>query len=36
MSEPVDIVMSTLFLARNAANYMTGSTIAVDGGLLIM
>jgi len=36
MGEPEDIGNTALFLASDASNYMTGSTIVVDGGLLIM
>jgi 2-deoxy-D-gluconate 3-dehydrogenase len=36
MGEPEDIGNAALFLASEASNYMTGSTIVVDGGLLIM
>ncbi len=36
MGEPVDIGNAVLFLASDASNYITGSTIVVDGGLLIM
>ena len=36
MGEPVDIGNAALFLASDASNYMTGSTMIVDGGLLIM
>ena len=36
MGEPEDIGNVALFLASNASNYMTGSTLVVDGGLLIM
>lgn len=36
MGEPEDIGNATLFLASDASNYMTGSTIVVDGGLLLM
>ncbi len=34
--EPEDIGNVTLFLAGNAANYITGTTLIVDGGMLIM
>ncbi|MBK9637094.1 MAG: glucose 1-dehydrogenase [Bacteroidetes bacterium] len=36
MGEPQDIGNAALFLASDASNYMTGSTLIVDGGLLIM
>ncbi len=36
MGEPEEIGNVALFLASDASNYMTGSTIVVDGGLLIM
>jgi 2-deoxy-D-gluconate 3-dehydrogenase len=36
MGEPEDIGNVALFLASDASNYMTGSTLIVDGGLLIM
>lgn len=36
MGEPEDIGNVTLFLASSASNYMTGTTLVVDGGLLIM
>lgn len=34
--EPEDIGNAALFLAGNASNYITGTTIVVDGGMLIM
>jgi len=36
IGEPEDIGNAVLFLASEASNYMTGSTLVVDGGLLIM
>lgn len=36
IGEPEEIGNAALFLASDASNYMTGSTIVVDGGLLIM
>lgn len=36
MGEPEDIGNAALFLASDASGYMTGSTMVVDGGLLIM
>jgi 2-deoxy-D-gluconate 3-dehydrogenase len=36
IGEPEDIGNAVLFLASDASNYMTGSTLVVDGGLLIM
>lgn len=36
MGEPEDIGNAALFLASDASNYITGSTLVVDGGLLIM
>ncbi len=36
MGEPEEIGNAALFLASEASNYMTGSTVVVDGGLLIM
>jgi 2-dehydro-3-deoxy-D-gluconate 5-dehydrogenase len=36
LGEPEDIGNAALFLASDASNYMTGSTMVVDGGLLIM
>lgn len=35
IGEPEDIGNAALFLASKAADYITGSTIVVDGGLLI-
>jgi 2-deoxy-D-gluconate 3-dehydrogenase len=35
LGEPDDIAKVALFLASNAATYMTGSIVVVDGGLLI-
>ena len=36
MGEPEDIANATLFLASNASAYITGTTIVVDGGLLLI
>jgi len=36
IGEPEDIGNAALFLASNASNYITGSTIVVDGGLLLV
>lgn len=36
MGEPEDIGNAALFLASTASDYMTGSTVVVDGGLLVM
>ena len=36
MGEPEDIANATLFLASNASAYMTGTTLVVDGGLLLI
>ncbi len=36
MGEPEDIGNAVLFLAGEASSYMTGSTIVVDGGLLLL
>ncbi|MFN5830898.1 MAG: SDR family NAD(P)-dependent oxidoreductase [Bacteroidota bacterium] len=36
IGEPEEIGAAALFLASDASNYMTGSTVVVDGGLLIM
>jgi 3-oxoacyl-[acyl-carrier protein] reductase len=32
LGDPVDIAHSMLFLASDAASYITGQTIVVDGG----
>ncbi len=34
--EPDDIAKVVLFLASNAANYMTGTLVLVDGGMLLL
>ena len=36
MGEPEDIANATLFLASNASAYITGTTLVVDGGLLLI
>lgn len=33
LGEPVDIAKATVFLASGAADYVTGQTLAVDGGM---
>lgn len=35
VADPVDIGTVALFLASNAANYVTGQTLAVDGGMFL-
>ena len=35
MGEPEDIAEAVVFLASNAANYITGQTLNVDGGLVM-
>lgn len=35
LGEPDDVANIALFLASDAANYMTGSIVVFDGGLLI-
>jgi 2-dehydro-3-deoxy-D-gluconate 5-dehydrogenase len=35
MGVPDDIAKVALFLASNASDYMTGSTLVVDGGRLL-
>jgi NAD(P)-dependent dehydrogenase (short-subunit alcohol dehydrogenase family) len=35
MGEPDDIASVALFLASDAARYMTGSLLVVDGGFLL-
>jgi len=35
MGEPDDIARAALFLASAASDYMTGSTLLVDGGYLL-
>ena len=35
IGKPDDIAYTTLFLASNEANYITGQTITVDGGRII-
>jgi len=35
VGEPEDIADVALFLASNAARYMTGQMVVVDGGLLV-
>ena len=35
MGEPDDVARTALFLASPASAYMTGSTVVVDGGMLI-
>lgn len=35
MGEPDEIALATLFVASEAASYMTGSIVVVDGGMLL-
>jgi glucose 1-dehydrogenase len=36
IGEPEDIVGAAVFLASAESNYVTGTTIYVDGGLLLL
>jgi NAD(P)-dependent dehydrogenase (short-subunit alcohol dehydrogenase family) len=33
LGEPADIARATAFLASDAASYITGTTLVVDGGM---
>ena len=33
MGDPLDIALMVLFLASDAASYITGQTMVVDGGM---
>lgn len=35
VAEPLDIAGAAVFLASDAASYITGSTITIDGGLTL-
>jgi 3-oxoacyl-[acyl-carrier protein] reductase len=35
VGEPEDVADVIVFLASNAARYITGQTLVVDGGLLV-
>jgi NAD(P)-dependent dehydrogenase (short-subunit alcohol dehydrogenase family) len=35
IAEPVDVAGAAVFLASDAASYITGSTITIDGGLTL-
>jgi 3-oxoacyl-[acyl-carrier protein] reductase len=35
MGHPEDVAEAVVFLASNAANYITGQAINVDGGLVM-
>jgi NAD(P)-dependent dehydrogenase (short-subunit alcohol dehydrogenase family) len=34
IGEPIDIAGAVLFLASDAARYMTGAAMRIDGGML--
>jgi 3-oxoacyl-[acyl-carrier protein] reductase len=36
LGDPVEIARMAVFLASDASNYVTGQTVAVDGGMTMM
>ena len=36
MGKPLDIAAATLFLASNSADYLTGQTLHINGGLAMI